>query len=240
VVRADLHIHTVLSPCGDIEMTPALLVRRARELGIGIIGVTDHNSTRQCGGVREIGEREGVFVLCGAEITTREEAHVLAFVEPGQALESFQAYLDEYLPPIPNNPEYFGYQLVVDEEEQVVYEEPRLLISAIDRSVDEVEAFVHSLGGIFIPAHINKPQNSLISQLGFVPPYLKTEALEISPRCQLEALMEEHPYLSGQRFVRSSDAHYPEEIGRATVELDLEKVSFQAIKEALTANRIRL
>lgn len=240
MIKADLHIHTVLSPCGDIEMTPALVVRRAKELGIGIIGLTDHNSTRQCAETRRIGRREGLFVLCGAEITTREEVHVLAFAEAGEPLERLQEYLDRYLPAIPNNPAVFGYQLAVNEQEEVMYEEQRLLISSIDRTLEDVEAFVRSIGGIFIPAHIDKPRDSLLSQLGFVPPSLRVDGLEVSHRCDPERLIEEHPYLSEFGLIRSSDAHYPEEIGRATIRFDLETPSFAAIKEAFTQNKIRL
>lgn len=221
-------------------MTPAHIVSRAKALGIGVIGITDHNSTRQCAETSRIGKREGVFILCGAEITTREEVHALAFVEEQEHLATLQHFLDSYLTPVANNPEYFGYQLVVNEQEQVLYEEETLLINAIDRSLDEVEAFVHSLGGIFIPAHIDKSRNSLLSQLGFVPPHLRTDALEISHRCDLNALLKEHPYLSGYRFTRSSDAHYPVEIGRAACGFDIGSPSFSAIKEAINQNNIRL
>ena len=41
--RADLHNHTLLSPCGDIEMTPAHIVEAALTKGYDIIGITDHN-----------------------------------------------------------------------------------------------------------------------------------------------------------------------------------------------------
>ncbi len=211
--KADLHIHMVLSPCGDTEMTPVHVVRRAKEQGLGVIGITDHNTTRQCAEVRRIGEREGVFVLCGAEIATREEAHVLAFVEAGEPLDALQRYLDKHLAPIPNDPERFGYQLVVDERERVLYEEKKSLLGAIDRTVEQVEAFVHALDGLFIPAHIDKPHHSLLSQLGFVPPALRADALEVSYRCDPNVLVRENPYFSGFRFIRSSDAHYLEEIG---------------------------
>ena len=233
MTKADLHIHTVLSPCGDIEMTPAAVVRRPKALGIGVIGITDHNSTRQCAEIHRIGRREGLFVLCGAEITTREEVHVLAFAEAGAHLEHLQAYLDRYLPVFPNDPEVFGHQLAVDEQENILYQEDRLLIHAIDRSLEEVEAFVHSIGGIFMPAHIDKPQHSLLGQLGFVPADLRVDALEVSHRCDPEAFRQEHPHLSNYNLTRSSDAHYPEEIGRAVTWLDIETPSFAAIKEAL-------
>lgn len=221
-------------------MTPAGLIRKAKEQGLGVIGVTDHNSTRQCAEVSRIGKREGVFVLCGAEITTREEVHVLAFAETGEPLAWLQEYLDRHLPAVANDPAVFGYQLVVDEQEQVLYEETRLLISALDRSVEEVEAFVRSIGGIFIPAHIDKPCNSLLSQLGFVSPALRPDALELSHRGDPERLLKEHPELAGHRFIRSSDAHYMPEIGRAAVEFDLDTPSFAAVREALIQNQIHL
>lgn len=234
-MKADLHIHTVLSPCGDIEMTPAAIVRSARQAGIGIIGITDHNSTRQCPQVEPLARREGIFVLCGAEITTREEAHVLGFVDGEQNLARLQEYLDEHIAKIPNNPDFFGYQLVVNEQEEVLYQEETLLISALDQTVEQVAAFVHSLGGIFIPAHIDKPKDSLTSQLGFVPPHLDADALELSPRCDPEAFLSQNPYLRGRHFTRSSDAHYPQELWRATMELNINGIpTFQKIKNALS------
>lgn len=223
-----------MSPCGDLEMTPAAIVRSAKQAGVGIVGITDHNSTRQCAEIKRIGAREGVFVMCGAEITTREEAHVLAFVDGEENVARLQAFLDENLTKIPNKPDFFGYQLVVNENEEVLYEEETLLISAINKTVEEIEAFVHGLGGIFIPAHIDKPKDSLVSQLGFVPPHLNVDAFELSPRCDREAFLAQHPYLSGKRFTRSSDAHYPEELWRATMELDIEgDPDFGKVREAL-------
>lgn len=232
-MKADLHIHTVLSPCGDIEMTPAAIVRSAKEAGIGIIGITDHNSTRQCAEISRIGKRDGIFVLTGAEITTKEEVHVLAFVDGDENAARLQEFLDDNLPRIPNKPDFFGYQLVVDEDEEVLYEEQTLLISAIGKTVEEVEEFVHSLGGIFIPAHIDKGQNSLLSQLGFVPPHLKADALELSPKADTKAFIARNQYLAGYHFTHSSDAHYIEDLWRAAMELDIETPSFAAVKDAL-------
>lgn len=161
--RADLHNHTLLSPCGDIEMTPGFIVRTALRKGYDIIGITDHNTTVQAREIRRmVGEGEP-YILCGAEITTREEVHCLAFADSGESLDALQNFLDDSLPKIPNDEEVFGYQLAVNGAEEVIYEAPYLLISAIDRSIEEVAAFVASIGGIFIPAHIDKPQNSVIS-----------------------------------------------------------------------------
>ena len=43
-IATDLHIHSTLSPCASLEMSPAAIVRRARELALDVIAVTDHNS----------------------------------------------------------------------------------------------------------------------------------------------------------------------------------------------------
>lgn len=233
LARADLHIHTVLSPCGDLDMSPRNIVRAAREKGLDIIGIADHNCTRQAGVIQELGRENGLFVLAGAEVTTAEEAHCLAFFPTGEALERFQAFLDQHLPPIPNNPDKFGYQVAVNAEEEIVHEEPYLLISALDASIETVEQTVHGLGGIFIPAHIDKPAYSILSQLGFVPPNLTCDALEISPRSSRERIKAEHPYLATYAFTTASDAHYVEDIGKVYTELLLPDFSFEAIRQAL-------
>jgi len=231
--KADLHIHTILSPCGDIEMTPLGIISQAKSKGLDVIGITDHNSTRQSVEIKKVGEREGIFVLCGAEITTKEEVHVVVFVDGVERLNELQSYLDNYLIKIPNNEEVFGYQLVVDESENVLYQEENLLIGAIDRSLEEVEEFVHSLDGIFIPAHIDKQRDSIFSQLGFLPPHLKVDALELSWRTNREEFIKLHPYLKKYSFITSSDAHYPNEIGRACINMEINNLSFNSIKEAI-------
>ena len=235
-MKADLHIHSLLSPCGDIEMTPFNIVAKALEKGLSVIGITDHNSTLQCEEVVRIASREGLFVLCGAEITTKEEVHVLAFVEGSDNLNKLQEYLNKHLPHVPNNPDVFGYQLVVNEKEEVLYQEENLLISALDQTIEEVEQFINSLNGIFIPAHIDKKQNSVMSQLGFMPPGLRADALELSPGTDAHAFRTKNKYLSSFNLIHSSDAHYPEDIGRVFTDLPITDLSFDTVRSALKNN----
>lgn len=232
-MKADLHIHTLLSPCGDIEMTPSNIVNKALETGLDIIGITDHNSTLQCREVLRIASSKELFVLCGAEITTKEEVHVLAFVEGEDKLNDLQKYLADNLPVIPNNPDIFGYQLVVNEDEEVLYQEDNLLIGAIDRTIEEVEKFIRSLNGIFIPAHFDKRQNSVMSQLGFLPPDLRPDAIELSPNTDTDQFKTKNRYLAGYSFTHSSDAHYLHNIGRVFTELPIECLTFDAVKNGL-------
>jgi PHP family Zn ribbon phosphoesterase len=231
--RADLHIHTVLSPCGDLEMSPANIIEKAREKGLGIIGITDHNTTRHCKLLSKLAEPAGIFVLMGAEVTTREEVHCLTFFENDDKLSEFQEYLEKHLPPIPNNVEKFGYQVVVNEDEQVIDEIEFLLISALDQSIEQIVQKVHSLGGIFIPAHIDRPSYSIISQLGFIPADLLIDGIEISANCKVQSIL---PFLDNQvrrTIIRDSDAHYLENIGKASTIFEIEHRTFSEIKLAL-------
>ncbi len=231
--RADLHIHTVLSPCGDLEMSPVNIVNKACEQALDIIGITDHNSTRHCALIRSLAAEKGIFVLTGAEVTTKEEVHCLAFFETDDQLLEFEQYLSNHLPQVPNNPDHFGYQLVVNELEEIIDEVEWLLINAIDQSIEQVEQKVHSLDGLFIPAHIDKSRFSLISQLGFVPRGLKPDAFEVSAYADIPSLL---PMLAGctdKVLLRSSDAHQLEQIGSSFTLLQMEHRSLNAIRNAL-------
>lgn len=231
--RADLHIHTVLSPCGDLEMSPGNIVSAAALQGLDIIGVTDHNTTRHCGLITKLAKEKGIFVMQGAEVTTKEEVHCLAFFENTDALNRFQEFLDRNLPDIKNDPSIFGEQVQVDENENIIYEEKKLLINAISRSIEETEAFVHLLDGIFIPAHIDKSKNSIYSQLGFLPADLKADALEISKKVNADEFKKDHPEISGFPLVQNSDSHYPEDIGSIFTVFYLNEPSFSEIRMAL-------
>lgn len=235
---ADLHIHTLLSPCGDIEMTPAAIVKLALQRGIDIIGITDHNSTLQAPIIKEIGAREGLHVVCGAEITTKEEVHLLAFVDGGEPLRLLQQYLESHLIKVPNNPQIFGYQLVVNEQEEILHQEENLLIGAISQEIDEVASFVHSIGGLVIPAHIDKKANSLYSQLGFLPHGLEVDAFEISGITNPQEFISQKRGLPPKGYICSSDAHYTDDIGRFATKLKLSSFSFEALSKAIRDSEI--
>jgi 3',5'-nucleoside bisphosphate phosphatase len=233
IFRADLHIHTVLSPCGDLDMSPLNIISEAVQKGIDIIGITDHNSTRHCRVIKGLAAEKGIFVMQGAEVTTKEEVHCLVFFETTDTLDLFQEFLDANLPDFPNDPAIFGYQLQVDENENIIYEEKRLLINAISKRIDEVEVFVHSLDGIFIPAHIDRRRNSVYSQLGFLPENINADALEVSRALAPEQFSDGHPEVNKFPLIRNSDAHYPGIIGIATTLFHINKPSFSEIKMAL-------
>lgn len=231
--RTDLHIHTLLSPCGDLEMSPARIVSKALACGLDIIGITDHNTTKQCKVVWELGFKEGLSVIPGCETTSREEVHCLCLFEDFDALDVFQKFLDQHLTIIPNNPGLFGYQPIVDQDENILEEIENYLGAALDVSIDEIEQMVHSLSGIFIPAHVDRLRNSLYSQLGFLPDDLKVDALQISKLADERIVRERYRISPEITLVKFSDAHYPDDLGKTYTDFMLEEPTFEEIRKAL-------
>ena len=231
--KADMHIHTVLSPCGSLEMSPKNIVKSALDAGLDIIAITDHNTTKQAQIIKQLAEKEGLFVFCGAEINSLEEVHCLALFEHDNELLQFQAYLDQHLIPIKNDPSYFGFQVVVDADELILEEEERLLINALDVDIIQIEKKVHQLNGLFIPAHIDRPFNGILSQLGFFPEKLNVDAVELSQHAKISNWIGNSKIPSGISIIRSSDAHQPEMIGKVFTTFKMENASFSEISLAL-------
>ena len=228
--KADLHIHTCLSPCGDLDMSPRNIVARSIEIGLDVIAICDHNSTRNVKPCMELGAKNSLFVIGGCEINTSEEVHCLTLFPDLDSTEAFQVYLDKHLPDIKNEPSLFGYQVAVDQFDNIIYEEEKSLYGALDMDIESIAQVVKDMGGIFIPAHINREKNSVFSQLGFIPFDLEYDALEIFWATNREEFLIEHPELEEKTLIQNSDAHYLENIGRRYTQLKLEDLSWEAIK----------
>ncbi len=231
--RADLHIHTLLSPCASLEMTPQAIVEKAKASGLHIIGITDHNSTKHSLLVKKLAEKEGIFTLTGAEVTTKEEVHCLVFFEQPEQLIQFQQYIEENITRIPNSEEYYGYQPVIDEDENILEMVPYYLPAALKVGIEKIQKRVDELNGLFIPAHVDRSVNGILSQLGFIPPSLKYDALGLSRHGSEKHVIEQYVIQNKTTFIRNSDAHNPEQIGEIYTVFNLEEISFSEIKKAL-------
>ena len=231
--KADLHTHTVLSPCGDLEMSPGNIADKAIEKGLDIIGITDHNSTLQCATVKNIAEKKGLFVLCGTEVTTKEEVHCLAFFEAPVQLNDFNNFIYAHLADVKNDPEKFGFQALVDENEMIISQPEKLLISATDLPIEELEKKVHEMDGLFIAAHVDRISNGIIGQLGFIPPDLNFDALELSKFTTFHEFLCDYPQQNNYTFIQSSDAHFINDIGAVYTQFYIEEPSFHEITKAL-------
>lgn len=231
--RADLHIHSVLSPCGDLDMSPGKIVDEAARKGLDMIAVTDHNHMGHARLARDLGARKGIWVVYGAEVTTQEEVHCLTFFDTDEQLGAFQMALFENMPKVKNDSSLFGYQVIVDEKEQILEEISYSLYPGVKWGIGEAAGIVHKLGGLFIPAHVDRPMNGLYAQLGVWPEGLDVDGVEVSWRTDTESIIREHPELATQTLIHNSDAHYLDDIGRNYSSYRMESRNFEELRMAL-------
>lgn len=203
----DLHIHSALSPCAENEMTPGAIARRARAAGLALIAVCDHNSGGNAAACVAAGADCGLSVIPGMEVQTREEVHLLCLFSSLETLGCWQATVDAGLPPVDNRPEHFGEQLLFDRQDRLIGCERRLLLTSTVLTVEQVFAAVAALGGLCIPAHIDRPSFSLIGNLGLIPPGIDCRAVEISRRADPAAVRRRFPDIAALPYLIDSDAH---------------------------------
>jgi PHP family Zn ribbon phosphoesterase len=231
-ISADLHIHSTLSPCASLEMSPAAIIRRARELSLDVIAVSDHNSVENCFRAAEIGEKNGVQVLFGMEAQTREDVHILCLFENRRQAEHFNDRIYALLPDVKNNPDFFGDQVVVDEQDNIIRHEEKLLLNALNVSIPELLELVQRHQGFTIPAHVESAPYGLLVNLGMIPHELEGSVLEISCATRSETVLHMYPDLARFPLISNSDAHYLKDIGRAYTQFHAADASLSALIEA--------
>jgi len=239
LVACDFHNHSCLSPCGSLEQSPAVLARLARERGLELVALTDHNSALNAPAFEECARREGIRALFGMEATSAEETHVLCLFADVAAALDFGGFVAGHLPRLPYDPVKLGDQVVVDADENVLDLPETYFGAALDLGFDELCLAAASRGALVVPAHIDRPMFGAISQLGFLPdgPYAAVEA--VRPISASAA--------RGFTVITGSDAHYPEHVARRPFGLELPDgwnsggpVDLEAIRQALAAGRVRL
>ncbi len=237
--RADLHIHTILSPCTELtEMSPHAIVERAHQIGLDFIAICDHNSCENTLPAKKCSLDIDLEVVSGIEITSREEVHTLGLFDDVDEALKVQEVVYSNLPG-ENDEETFGYQVVVDEKDEVLGFNKKLLIGATTLTLEKVVELIHSFNGLAIASHIDREGFSIIGQLGFIPPGLALDALEISPRISAPEVRSKFPQSNDYPIITSSDAHALNDIGKVSTTFLMEKVSVGEIKLALMGEKGR-
>lgn len=241
-IKADLHMHTALSPCGSLDMSPTALVQQVKQCGLDVIAITDHNAMENSFYVATAAQKINLKVIYGMEAQTSEDVHILCYFQEKNQAEMFYTDIYSYLPDLPNNPEYFGDQVVVDLEDNIVRVEERLLLNALSLAIGEVAEKVWQHDGFVVPAHIDSPNFGLMTNLGFVPEELADCVMEISYNAGLAEFFQKYPALQARPWITNSDAHYLPDIGRAygIYDIDETKILPAAIFDAVKQNRFEL
>jgi len=212
-------------------MYPSALVRQALASGLDVIAICDHNASENVPYVIRASQGQALRVLPGMEITSSEEAHLLALFDNMDDLRRLQDVVYSHLPGL-NDENRFGCQAIVNEMDEVEGFNPRFLIGATELALSELIGRIHTLGGLAVASHIDRESFSVISQLGFIDPEVPFDALEISRRTGLAGGRRMYPELAHYPFVTSSDAHRIDDIGKGYTEIFMEKPSVRELKMA--------
>lgn len=229
----DLHIHTCLSPCGDVLMTPPNIANMAYLKGLDIIAITDHNTAKNAAAVMRAAKDFALTVIPGMEITTAEEIHVVCIFPDAESADKASEAVYNRLPPIENRPEYFGEQMLLDENENCLGTLPLLLSNATDISIDELPEMMNRFGGLCWPAHIDRPANSVLSVFGMLPDKPDFPVLEVRDPKNFFTNAANDIYRLNHKILTSSDAHRLVDIAERERFLELPEPSFFGLKAAL-------
>jgi len=231
VFNCDLHVHTCLSPCAELDMHPMALVQKAIEAKLDMIAICDHNSSANVQYVIKAAASSNLKILPGMEITTSEEVHLLAIFESLSKLTLMQNIIDQHLAGF-NDENIFGVQAIVNEIGEVESMENKLLIGATDLSLDILTYHIHQFDGLAIAAHIDRESFSVLSQLGFIDDHADFDALEVTPRIGFYQARIQYPDLGKFPFIVSSDSHYIKDIGQSFTRMTLSEPTFPELKMA--------
>ena len=224
----DLHNHSCLSPCADDDFYPSILALEAKDRGIDIVALTDHNATDNLIAFRDACDLVGITGVYGMEITTIEEVHLLSLFETVEAALEFSQVITDSLIQIENKARLFGHQYIVNVNCEVTGEVDYLLYGPSTYSFEDLVTRILSHGGLAVPAHIDRPSNSALANLGFLPP---------APYSAIEMIHPDRTYLDGPYpVIQGSDAHTLNQVGRRQTVIEGMKPDFSSLCSALAAH----
>ncbi len=228
-----MHIHTVVSPCAQVEMIPPLIVAAAQAAGLDLIAVTDHNCCENAAAVLKAAEGSALRVLPGLEVQSVEGVHLLCLFEAVEAAQEMQEAVYSALPDIPGAAKFADEQFAMDADGEFVRfcEKPISLPTRLE--IVEVWERAEELCGICIPSHIDRPGTGICGVLGIMPQEPPFEAVEISCNLNVEAARAKYPSIGGLPIVQSSDAHWLSAVGQARTVFRLERRSLAEMRKAL-------
>ncbi len=238
--KADFHVHGVLSPCGSLAMSPQAVLAQAKAKKLDMIALTDHNSTDNIRAYAAAFAGSGIKFFPGIEIQTAEEIHIVAIHDDIEVMHELGRQVYDSLFDIANDPDFFGDQPVINKYEEIVKFKQKALINSSTWSLEETIHKLAELACFYFPAHINASAYSLIGQLGFIPPDLAIQTLEISANANTEQIYADYPFLCDYHLITNSDAHYVDDIAKAGTMYYLDFPSLANIKNACNKKQTKI
>ena len=240
IYKADLHIHSVLSPCGSLEMSPKAIVEEALAKGLNLITISDHNATGNLVALKNLAKKNGINIFYGMELQTISETHLLIIFDTLEKALEMGDEIYPLLPDVKNNPDFFGDQVVVDENDNIIKMEEKLLLQSVQIDLESAIKVVHRLDGLVFAAHIDRDNYSIISQLGFIPDGAELDGIEISKNITYtDASKLYADYFAIYPVITNSDAHFLKDIGVVFNKIEMKEPSLKEFKMALKGEKGR-
>lgn len=216
-----------------MDMTPNNILNMALIKELDLIALTDHNSCKNCPAILKAAEGSGLTVIPGMELTTAEEIHMVCLFPALENALSFDEYVHARLAPVENDPSIFGQQVILNDQDEPVGEEPLLLVNATSIEIADAPGLVAEYGGICYPAHIDRSSYSVLSNLGFIPPECGFHTLEVYQPDKFFGDEKKRGLKDSYYIVTSSDAHYLEHIAERERCIHLDTVDFAGLAARL-------
>jgi hypothetical protein len=217
-------------------MTPCNIVGMAHLKGLDFIAICDHNSCLNVPTALKIASEFDIVVIPALELETAEEVHCLCYFKTIEACIEFSEFLAEHMDKMPINKKVYGEQIVYDENDEKIAEIDYLLSTATDITIEEASKKVHSLGGIFMPAHFDKSSYSVSSNLGFLPDGVECDGIEIFDNQNLQTVYKLNKDLSDLPVFHNSDAHALYLINEKTNSIMLKEKTIEAFFKKIKVN----
>ncbi len=213
-------------------MIPPLIVQKALELNIDLIAITDHNASANVAAVQKAAAGSTLKVLPGMEVQTHEDVHLLCLFENLSELENWQTAVNASLPETLNHAEFFGEQYIVDENGDYIQTETRMLLTSTRFSIDDVFEQVNTLGGLVIPAHVDRSSYGLFPTLGLLAEQWPILGFEISRHTTPKKARATFPSMGNYPLIQSGDVHRLDEFLGSTI-FTLTEPTLNEIRKAL-------
>jgi len=234
-VYGDLHIHIGSAQGRPVKITASnkldlwsIIFDYAPKKGLDMIGIVDSGCTGVTEEIEELlikGELQehsrggftaanGVLLITGCEVESREGIHSIIYIPTFQGLKRFQRYM------------------------QTRVKNMRLSTQKANVSFVDLINLSHVLDGIFCPAHVFTPHKGaygawtaqLAERIGREIDQIKVIELGLSADTDMAGLIAETRNFS---FLSNSDAHSPPNIGREYNLFRMQDKNFEELKNCI-------
>ncbi len=219
--KYDLHIHTVLSPCGSELNTPNNIVNMASLQELNLIAITDHNAVEQCKAIEILSEYFDFNVIYGIEVSV-EDFHVVVYFLNELYATKFREELQKYFISREQKNRFLSQQVlnVNDELVETVIQD----LMSIDITYNEFIKIARICKGLVVLAHIDRKNKSALEKYSLDE--IEFDGLEFSRYADEDFI---NQFKDNYKYIINSDAHEILDVGENQQEILLKDNTIEAL-----------